>query len=122
MKWPSIRFFLAIGLLVFSLGVYNTLSNDSKVGMDKMEKMDKKLEKICDVVEKVANEQAKGSDKVAKEITEGLWNKVFKNTDNTVVKDSIENARSEIVELIRIQEKVVEIIEQIKIEKDNYYL
>ena len=64
MKWPSIRFFQAIGLAEFSLSVYNTLRNNNKVGVEKMEDMDKKLEKIYNAVDEVVNEKTKGDKEV----------------------------------------------------------
>lgn len=118
MKWPSVRFFQAIGLGGFSLSVYNTLKNNNKVGTEKMEKMDTKLDNLCNTVEKYVTEKSKDDKEVTKEITESIFKKVYKNADNTAVTENLESARSGIIDLMKVQEQVAEVNRLIKIEKD----
>jgi hypothetical protein len=113
MKWPSSRFFQALGVTSFTLGIYNAVAaaahrRGNIQNVERIKTIGKEINDIHDNVEKIADSYSKGNhelkEKMISEINRKIENKI--NNSPNPLQDQVQAVNQSIIEYLKIEAEI----------------
>lgn len=110
LNWPSNRFFQAIGLTSFTLGVYNAIAAAAQrqgniQNIERIRNIGEDLNIVNDKIEKIAEVQSKGNLELKQQIIEEMHRKISNGVYNSSnpFKDQLDIMNQALIDFLKIQ-------------------
>lgn len=127
MRWPSTRFFQALGAAGFSFGFYNTISNifqkrQNYQSMEQIRNIATEVTNIHENIERMGQVYSKGNLELKQRMIEDLYNRIEHklNSTSNPLTDQMDIMNRAVLDYLKIQEQIDSKLQKIQFMRDQY--